>query len=438
MHWHVQKIYLFVSLCFLCFVLNSQNETEDYVNDNMLRYDDHVYKPTIKTVQLHGTEWEFSPALIEMNTGERLELSFDDLDGDQKQYSLTFVHCNADWTPSDLMSMEYLEGFADLNIINFTFSMNTLQKYTHYSMVFPTPTLKFTKTGNYIVYVYLNGDKKDLVLSRRFMIFENSKINIGATMRQTIGGDNQYNKQQIEFTIGYPGLKVVNPAKDLKICVTQNYRWDNALTELTPTFYAPNELTYSMSDGAVFNGGNEFRYFDMRSLRVYSERVKEMYKDEKSINHVVLTNDELRATKQYIFQNDFNGNFLIKNRDIKGNQDIEADYAYVDFFLPYPTPETQGNFYVMGKLTDWRMNSNSKMSYNYKRFGYECKLYLKQGYYNYIYVLSADGKKAGDETTTEGNHWDTENDYTILVYYRQVGVYYDQLIGIKKMNSLKR
>ncbi|MBK7818550.1 MAG: DUF5103 domain-containing protein [Sphingobacteriaceae bacterium] len=169
-----------------------------------------------------------------------------------------------------------------------------------------------------------------------------------------------------------------------------------------------------------------------------SERVKDIYKDEGSKNHVVLTPDEMRTTKAYIFQNDINGSFLIKNRDIKGNQDIEADYASVDFFLPYPNPETKGNFYIMGKLTDWRLNKNNKMTYNYSRLGYECKLYLKQGYYNYIYVLTKDGEKAADETLTEGNHWDTENDYTILVYYRQVGMYYDQLIAIKKMNSLKR
>jgi hypothetical protein len=436
MRFNVYKLFLFFGLILGTTKLLAQTE-EDYVNDNTLRYDDHAYKSYIKTVQLHGTEWEFSPPLIEMNSGNQLELSFDDLEGDQKKYSLTFVHCNADWTPSDLMTMEYMDGFFDLNIINFNFSINTLQKYTHYSMVFPTSTVKFIKSGNYIVYVYANGDKNDLILSRRFMVFEN-KVNIGASLRQTIGGDNQYNKQQIEFTVGYPGLKVVNPAKDIKIYVTQNYRWDNALTNMAPTFYGPNEITYSMNDAAIFNGGNEFRFFDMRSLRVYSERVKDMYKDENSKNHVVLTNEENRAVKQYIFQNDINGGFLIKNRDIKGNQDIEADYAYVDFFLPYPNPETQGNFYVMGKLTDWRMNNTSKMTYNYKRFGYECKLYLKQGYYNYILLLSEDGKKAGDETKTEGNHWDTENDYTILVYYRQVGMYYDQLVGIRKLNSLKR
>lgn len=429
------KFILCIAALITCSLGSAQDD--DYVNDNALRYDDHAYKTNIKTVQLHNTTWEFAPPLIPLNGGEQIELAFDDLDGDQKQYSLAFVHCNADWTPSNLMSMEYLDGFLDLNIINFNFSMNTLQKYTHYTITFPTQNLKFTKSGNYIVYVYLNGDKENLVLSRRFMIYEEA-VNIGASLRQTIGGDNQYNKQQIEFSVKYPGLKAINPAKDFKIVVTQNNRWDNALTELSPTFYGPNEITYSMNEAAIFNGGNEFRFFDIRSLRTYTERVKDMYKDENFKNHVVLTNEELRQTKQYIFQNDINGGFLIKNRDIKGNMDVEADYTYVDFFLPYPNPETQGNFYVMGKLTDWRMNKTNRMNYNYKRFGYECKLYVKQGYYNYILVLSKDGKSAGDETITEGNHWDTENDYSIFVYYRQVGEYYDRLVGVKKLNSLKR
>jgi hypothetical protein len=428
---------LFLLAIFLLpFTVFSQNEEDDYVNDNALRYDDYTYKATIKTAQLYGTEWEFSPPLIEKNTDEQLQLSFDDLDGDQKRYSITFVHCNADWTPSDLMTMEFVEGFSDMNIINFSYSINTLQKYTHYSIVFPTQSVKFIKSGNYIVYVYLNGDKKDLVLSRRFMVFEN-KLNITASIRQAMG-ENSVGKQQLEFSVKYNGLNVVNPAKDLKVFVAQNYRWDNMKGPIDPSFYAPNELTFSMNEAAVFNGGNEFRYFDMRSLRVYSERIKELSKDANSKNHVVLTPDQSRANKAYVFQNDINGSFLIKNRDIKGNQDIEADYAYVDFFLPYVTPETQGNFYILGKLTDWRMNKANKLTYNYSKLGYECQLYLKQGYYNYIYVLSKDGSKEGDESVIEGSHWDTENDYTIYVYYRQVGQYYDQLVTIKKLNSLKR
>jgi len=432
----LKKILFFVFLTFFTQAHSQTTGEEDYVNDNVLKYDDYTYKPNIRTVAIHESTWEYSIPIIDLNSNETIELSFDDLDGDQKQYSLTFVHCNADWTPSDLMISEYLNGFFDLNLINFTFSMNTLQKYTHYNILFPQQNLKFTKSGNYIVYVYVNGDKKDLVLSRRFMVYDN-KVTVAHSFRQAMG-DEQFNKQHFDFTIYASGYDVTNPYTDLKVTLTQNNRWDNAVTNIKPTFMGGNQFTYSLDDASTFNGGNEFRYFDIRSMRFFTERVKEIYQDENLKNHVVLQSDEIRSTKPYLFYNDFNGSFLIRNREAIGNQDNEADYVFVDFFLPYPIAESSGNFYVMGKLTDWRMNKRSKMTYNYKRSGYEARLYLKQGYYNYMYVLSNDTKKGGDETVTEGNHWDTENDYCIYVYHRRIGTYYDQLIGYKKMNSLKK
>ena len=426
--------FFFLPITLFC---QTKADDEDYVNDNVLKYDDFNYKKSIKTVQIHESSWEFGSPFIDLHGSEQIELSFDDLEADRQDYSLSFIHCNADWTPSDLMISEYLNGYFDLNIINFSFSANTLQKYLHYSILFPQQNLSFTKSGNYIVYVYANGDKKDLVLSRRFLVFDN-KISIAANFRQTIGGAEQFNKQHLDFTINNSGYDITNPYKDLKVVITQNNRWDNAVTDIKPTFMGGNTLTYSLDNASTFNGGNEFRYFDARSVRFYSERVKEIYKDENLKNHIVLYKDETRAAKPYLFYNDFNGKFLIKNNDFKGNMDIEADYVFVDFFLPYMNPETNGNFYIMGKLTDWRMNKTSKMTYNYKRFGYEAQLFLKQGFYNYIYVLSNDADKRGDETIIEGNHWDTENDYNIFVYHRKIGMYYDQLIGFKKMNSLKK
>lgn len=430
-------IYFLVLSPLSFFSQTNTGEEEDYVNDNVLKYDDFNYKPVIKTVSLHESTWEYSAPIIDLNGGEQLELSFDDLDGDQKQYSMTFVHCNADWTPSDLMISEYLSGYFDLNIINFSYSMNTYQKYTHYSILFPQQNLKFTKSGNYVLYVYVNGDKKDLVLSRRFLLFDN-KVSVAANFRQPIGDNEQYNKQHIDFTINNGGYDITNPYKDLKVVITQNNRWDNSVTDIKPTFMGGNTLTYSLDDASTFNGGNEFRYFDARSVRYYSEKVKEIFRDENFKNHIVLYKDEPRSIKPYLFYPDFNGKFLIRNNDFKGNMDFEADYVYVEFFVPYLTPEINGNFYILGKLTDWRMNKVSKMTYNYKRLGYEAKLYLKQGYYNYIYVLSNDTKPGGDQTVMEGNHWDTENDYNIIVYHRKIGTYYDQLIGYKKLNSLKK
>lgn len=420
------------------FVFNfSYAQEEDYVSDNELKYEDYIYKPNIKTAQLHESTWEFSAPLIKFNSGEQLLLSFDDLDSDQKQYSISVVHCDAKWNPSDLMIQEYMQGFYDMNIINFSFSINTLQKYTHYSILFPTQNMILTKSGNYIVYVYQDGDKKKLVLTRRFMLYD-EKVSVVGNIQQAIGDDQQYQKQHIDFSIINSSYDITNSHVDLKVVLTQNNRWDNAVYNIKPTFNTPQQLTYSLDNASTFNGGNEFRYFDTRSLRTYTERIKNIYKDENMKNHVELTDDENRGYKNYIFYNDFNGSFLIKNRDMTGNQDIESDYVFVHFFLPNDIPSAEGNFYVLGKLCNWKLDKGNKMEYNYKRKGYECTLYIKQGYYNYIFALLKDKTKAGDETVTEGDHWETENDYTIYVYHRQRGTYYDQLIGMRRMNSRKK
>jgi hypothetical protein len=414
----------------------SSAQEDDYVNDNVLKYDDYIYKPSIRTVQFHESTWDYAAPIIGLNSGEQLTLGFDDLDLDQKQYTISFVHCNADWTPSSLMQGEYLLGYYDVNILNYVYSMNTYQKYAHYSLVFPQSGLQFTKSGNYLMYVYVNGDRDNIAISRRFLVYD-EKAQITTSIRQTPGA-GQYTKQQLDLNLSGSGYDITNPYRDLNVILLQNNRWDNAVTDLKPTFINGTQLVYSLDEKSSFNGGNEFRYFDCRSLRFLTERVKNIYRDDQLKNHIQLQTDEIRSTKPYLFYNDINGSFQIRNSETAGNMDVEADYVYVEFFLSYPKPLSTGNLYVMGKLTDWRMNRLSKMTYNDVKLGYEAKLYLKQGYYNYMYVQSTDGKTGGDNTYTEGSFWDTENDYYVLVYHRKFGTYYDQLIGYKKLNTLKR
>ena len=425
---------------FFVFILLSTSPIlaqDDYVNDDQLRYEDWVYKSSIKTALLHESSWDNAAAILPLNGIEKLELSFDDLDADKKNYSISFVHCNANWEPSDLMNSEYMVGFFEANILNFAYSTVTLQKYTHYSVLFPQTNMQFSKSGNYIVYVYLDNNKDKLILTKRFMIFED-KITVVANIRQAIGNDEQYEKQHIDFSILNGAYELTNPFTDLKVIITQNNRWDNAINNIKPTFVEPRQLTYSLDDKSTFTGGNEFRYFDTRSLRTYTERVESIYKDSSYKYNLVLKRDEPRSYKTYSYYNDLNGGYLIKNQDAVGSPDTEADYVMVHFFLAYDNAQSEGNFYVLGKLTDWRLGKSNRMTYNYKRFGYECDILMKQGYYNYTYVFLKDKQKSGDETLTEGSHWETENDYAIYVYHRQRGTYYDQLVAIKRLNSFRK
>ncbi len=244
------KIYFTFLLFLVAFKIVAQ---DDYVNDNQMRYEDWTYKPYIKTAQLHESTFDANPAILRFNGTEQLELSFDDLGADKKNYSIAFVHCDANWEPSNLVYSEYMNGFFEANILNFNFSTNTIQKYTHYSILFPQSNMNFSKTGNYIVYVYEDNDKEKIVITKRFMIYEN-KVTVVANVRQAIGNDEQYEKQHMDFNIINSQYELTNPFTDMKVIITQNNRWDISVNNIKSTFVEPRQLTYSLDDKSTFNG----------------------------------------------------------------------------------------------------------------------------------------------------------------------------------------
>lgn len=429
-----KKIFFIFSLFIFSIQLKAhQNQAQDFI----IKQEDYIYKSSIKTAQLRETSYELAAPIIELGTEQQLKLSFDDLNGEFENYSYTFIHCDAYWNPSDLMQNEYLSVFFEDNISNYTYSVNTLQKYTHYQVNFPNANMKITKSGNYILFVYENGDKNKSVLTKRFMVYQ-SFITISGTVQQAAKADDYMSKQEVDFSIIHPNYKIINPFQDLKVVITQNNRWDNAINNLRPLFVNPNELNYNYDDGSnCFDSGNEFRNFDNKSFKFLTPFVSHHFKDSSNQNNTLVLPELVKTFKRYVQVDDVNGEFFIRNTEMDRNEN-EADYAWVHFFLPYKEPLGEGNFYVAGKFCDWNNSDQNKLKYNYSKKGYELKMYLKQGYYNYFLVYQKDDKTPMDETLLEGNHWETENDYSIFVYHRSMGTYYDQLIGIKKLNSIRR
>ncbi len=414
---------------------NIDTSTSDYYTDNTLRYDDFIYKKNIKTVQLREESFELSKAILNLGAQEKLKLSFDDLDAGLKNYFYTIIQCNVNWEPSALMPNEYIDGFIENPIIDYHYSFNTLQKYTHYTVLFPNNSLRITKSGNYLLKVYVDNNQEHLALTRRFMVLQNN-ITIQSKITPASIIEDRLYKHEVDFSIDHPNYTINNPFDDLKIVITQNNRWDNAKTNFKPVYVKDQQLVYDYDEQNVFDGGNEFRFFDIKSIHYRSERVYKITTDTLG-NHVILYTDETRTFKRYYSQPDINGDFLIKIQE-GSNSEIEADYCFVSFFLPYEAPLTEGNLYVFGAYNGWKYNAENILHYNNQRFGYECTLYLKQGYYNYEYVFLKDGVTAADQTVIEGMHAETEDDYTIYVYHHQQGTFYDQLIGIKRLNSMKQ
>jgi hypothetical protein len=282
------------------------------------------------------------------------------------------------------MANEYIDGFIENSVLDYRYSFNTLQKYTHYNFVFPNNSMRITKSGNYLLKVYLESNPENLIITRRFMVFQN-KVAIESKVTAASIIEDRLFKHEIDFTIDHGGYPITNPYGDLKIVITQNNRWDNAKINLKPLFVKDQQLVYDYDQENVFDGGNEFRYFDTRSVRYHAGGIKAIFKDSLGI-HVDLVSDEKRSFKRYYSQPDMNGDFLIKVQE-GNNSEVEADYCYVTFFLPYDDPLTDGNLYVFGAVNARKCGTENLMHYNPKRFGYECTLYLKQGYYNYEYVF---------------------------------------------------
>jgi len=415
----------------------NKKEDSDYYSENYIRYSDYIYQKNIHSIIFEKASVELSQAIIPLNGEEQLLLRFDDISGKYKELKYTIVLCDATWNPVDLEPIEYIEGYYENTITNYTYSLNTLQNYVHYELLFPNQQIKPKLSGNYILLVYQNDGTKagDLVLSRRFMVYD-QKLQVDADLRPATLLDERKYKQKIDFSINTASFPIYDPYNDLKVVLRQNNRWDNAIWNLKPKMIKGEILDYNYDRENVFSGINEFRELDMKSLVYQSMYIQRIDSDKRNY-YVHLKEDERRSFKTYATKKDINGKKYIKNEEAKYDSHIESEYAYVHFYLNYPQILAHGDVYVFGALSDWRFKEENKMQYNFEKKRYEARIYLKQGYYNYLYAFVENNSDVADIAFIEGQHFQTENDYSILVYYRQAGTYYDQLIGIKFLNSLE-
>ncbi|MCG9880291.1 MAG: DUF5103 domain-containing protein [Bacteroidia bacterium] len=394
-------------------------------------YENKIYDSKVQTILFGKAGTEDRYPIVSINSAEQLKLSFDILLSTSENLQYTLVHCDANWNPTRLNQNEYLSGMTFDNIQDFKFSTNTYVKYVHYNVLLPNDNMKPRIAGNYIVKVYRNFDEEELLFTRRMMVLNNSATIEGLARPATLA-EHRYTKQELQFTVGINPSTVVNPLQDVSVVLMQNSRWDNAITGLKPQFMSNNKLEYNYLDQTLFNGGNEFRFFDIRQLRQFSQNVRSKRTD--TVVHVILNIDESRGAMQYFNYFDYNGKRLVQNKE-GNNSEIDGDYAYVNFYLSSVMgvpPDAE--VYVFGEFTDWRLVPEYKMYYNKNRMRYDLEVPLKQGRYEYCYAIKNE-KGQPDETVLEGNHFQTENEYLVLVYAKNLQYHYDELIGVRKFST---
>ncbi|ATP55116.1 DUF5103 domain-containing protein [Pedobacter ginsengisoli] len=396
-------------------------------------YENKVYLPQIKTVQCYNAQKEQSLPVIALKSNERLVFSFDDLNAGSKNYWYTVEHCTSDWKSSRLSTIDYLESLSEDRITDYKYSFGTIQKYTHYQLTLPNTQIRPKISGNYILKVYEDGNQQKPVISQQFYVVDNL-VNIGVDVVASSQVSLRFSNQKINFTILHQ-MPIQNPYTDLKAIVMQNGNPQTAVLNTKPNFIRPGSLAYNELNSNDFVAGNEFRKFDIRSLRYKGDNVQDIIKD--TTTSVILFQDINTSKAKYSNLIDENGSFFIRNKE--GSDDpTEGDYANVMFTLNAVPPTPNGDVYVTGRFNNYILNEASKLSFDSSRKRFYGNILLKQGLYDYKYVwLNKDTGKI-DQAVFEGSFFETLNTYQVFAYYKKPGMRWEELIGYSNVGSVKR
>lgn len=391
---------------------------------------DQYFSDMVETVQLYPPgDILGDPFLILNDPNSKLMLSFDGFGEEYFQLEYTLIHCDADWNESDLMPIEYIEGYTKAYINDYQYSINTKQPYIHYRQIIPDNNMNIIKSGNYILIVYPEDEPDNPLFIKRLMVID-QKTTIGGMVSRPSDPGIRATHQEVDFQVNISNLGSRFPAKEIRVFIRQNGRWDNMIRDIQPLSISNDVLDFNLDDKSnVFPGLNTFRYFDFSSQKYNSEYIDRI-EVSGEIDKIFLLPDEIRRNQVFIENPDFHGAYYIENKDWS-NSRVESEYSDVFFRLYYDVPLLDGEVYILGELTNWNITPYNKMTYNYDAKAYETTLYLKQGYYSYLYAFLPTGAKTADITFFEGSHYETQNFYYVLVYYRQPGTSYDQLVGLQ-------
>jgi len=389
----------------------------------------------IKTVLMRNIENNLLDPIIKLNSNDKVRLSFDELGNNISNYVYRFIHCDSEWKKSDLLPTEYIEGFNENYIENFSFSFNTIIDYVHYECTFPNENINFLLSGNYILIVQ-NEETEEVILKRKIIVYE-SVVQIKANVKRATFIQDISSKQEIDFEVFYSNIDVKNPLDEIKIVIQQNDNWRSVKQNIQPTFITSNKLEYNYDQEINFRGGNEFRDFDISSLRFFSQNIDTIYKKkikdyENSLYLVELKQDKSKQHKQYFEKYDLNGKRLIQ-KDNSYSPENECEYVLVKFQISNKNLHKDEKIYIFGALSNWNTNSEFLLKYNPQTKNFETQILLKQGYYNYQYVTKKENKISTD--LIEGDYYETNNEYTIYVYYKSPWERYERLVGVEKITS---
>ena len=386
-----------------------------------------IYEPQIKSLQVVVNQDWLSPAVMRLGTDDVLNISFDELSYDYHRYAYRVVHCEADWTPStSLFESDWLEGFNGNPIDDYDTSVNTTVAYTHYRFQIPNDRMRLRLSGNYRIHVFDDGDDEHEVMTIDFCVTEQS-MPLAMSITTNTDIDTNVSHQQVSLTLNYGVARVTDPASQLRVVVWQNGREDNQKLNPKPTVLTGSGAEWQHTRELIFDAGNEYRKYEVLDVSHTTMGLDKMvWNGERYEAYPFI--DEPR--RNYLYDEDANGSFFIRNSD---NWQIETtcDYVWVHFQLKCP-PTDLGQILIQGRWTLDQDKRHYIMNYDEQQQMYQQSILLKQGYYSYAFqLLRPNGTIVS--APSEGDYYQTENEYQALVYYKGLEERTWRLVGYQSV-----
>ena len=378
-----------------------------------------IFVPNVRSLtSIVNGDWLNRP-VMELGSDDEMVIGFDELSHNFHRFVYKLERCEWDWTVTDgLFESDWLEGFNDIPIEDYQNSINTTVLYTHYQLTIPNDQCRLKMSGNYRLTVYDEDNYNQKVLQVEFYVVENL-MNIGVEVTTNTDVDHNVSHQQLSMSVTYNNLRVNRLDEQLHTVVMQNWREELARNDVRPNYINTRGLGWEHNKALIFDAGNEYHKFEVLDVSHTTMGLDRIGWDGKNYQAWPFTATERR---NYLTDKDADGAFIIRNSD---NREIDytCDYVWINYTLQAPY---QGELYINGHWTTDADRENYRMIYDGASKLYRAHILQKQGYYSYEFV-TADGKTA----PSEGNFYQTENRYQVLVYYKETGGRSWQLVGFR-------
>ena len=408
------------------FIIISTINIKVFAQSNGQTYTSRPFIKELRSLKVTRNGIFDAAPMIEINGEDKVQIDFDIIGDDEKWIGYRIYHLDHLWRKSNISQQEYFDGF-DNNQLDFSEnSFNTYVNYRHYSIEIPNENFNLTKSGNYVIEFFEVNEPETIIATACFSIYE-QKVDISVNISGNTDIDYNKEHQQLTTVLNIKDNTITNPVTDLFIVVTQNGRRDMEKVITTPSRFSANKVYYEHNRDLIFPGGNNYRRFDISDSK-YASMGVERIRYYEPLYYAFLFPDIKRFDQPFSYDSGQKGKYIIRNVSAEDN-DVEADYFNVLFSFESTFPITAADLYISGEFTNDRFDESNKMDYNEELRRYEKDVLLKQGHYNYIYVVKS-GNKPATTALTEGNFFETPNSYTVKVFYRKPGERYDKLIGI--------